>query len=326
MKKWLAMVTLAAVLLAMTGSALAENADAPVKADELLGVWQSDDDDQLLVYMLPGSYSLVSSSSKAPELFAVGQWQETRERRLEYLMHVNERKEERNGFLDSLLGVSMSNAIQTLRIIGGGNAKDEDWFDCFDYSNANIDVHWRYGEDDEGYYPYTDKAAGTFFSLRADDGEIILYWVDEYDPHIPGIVLQRLSVEASAAEALTEKVLRPVIDMAAGAEVQTALALARWASEAKCMRMDGAALAENLRAAYAALSPADAQAFKDNYAKFTPAMLDALGLNPKTWSNPDRINPFKDAGLDAAILALANDIESQRSADVLNAAIEEIMK
>jgi hypothetical protein len=122
-------------------------------------------------------------------------------------------------------------------------------------------------------------------------------------------------------EALTEGVLRPVIDMAGGTELQTALALVRWASHNHCMRMNGRDLANNLRTAFTALTPADAQAFKDNYGKFTTAMIDALGLNPKTWSNPDRSKAFRDAGLGEAISDLANDVESQRSLDVLNTAI-----
>ena len=89
--------------LPMTGSALAEEASyTPVNADELLGVWQSEDDDALVLYMLPGTYAPVNDLSRMPELYAEGKWQETRERQLDYLMLLNKRREQRNSFLDSL--------------------------------------------------------------------------------------------------------------------------------------------------------------------------------------------------------------------------------
>ena len=325
MKKWLVMVTLAAVLLAMTGSALAEEASyTPVNADELLGVWQSEDDDALVLYMLPGTYAPVNDLSRMPELYAKGKWQETRERQLDYLMLLNKRREQRNSFLDSLLGASMSRALQTLKSFNDDTSSDEP-FDCFDYSNARIGVTWFFEEGEEEYEDYTTVDEGTIFAFRDEDGEVSLFWMDDYDPHIPGIMMRRLSAEAPSAEALTEGVLRPVIDMAGDAALQTAVAVARWAAEKQCMRMDSAALVANLRAAYDALSPEDAQAFKDNYGKFDQALIDALRLNPKTWNDPDPDKLFEDAGLQDAIATLANDTESQRSVEVLNSAVEGII-
>jgi hypothetical protein len=71
----------------------------------------------------------------------------------------------------------------------------------------------------------------------------------------------------------------------------------------------------------AALEAKDAQAFRDNYAKISKMLIDALGLNPETRDNPARNQPFKDAGLGEALDKFSADIESRRAADILNAAI-----
>ena len=53
MAKWLAVATLLAMLLAMACPALAEVAkDNAISAEDLLGVWQMQDDDQLCVLIL----------------------------------------------------------------------------------------------------------------------------------------------------------------------------------------------------------------------------------------------------------------------------------
>ena len=75
----------------------------------------------------------------------------------------------------------------------------------------------------------------------------MLYWMDEYDPHAAGIELRRLTVDAASAGTLTQGVLRPVIDMAEGAEAQTAMAVLRWAAENQCARMDPAASTDYVR-------------------------------------------------------------------------------
>jgi hypothetical protein len=116
-------------------------------------------------------------------------------------------------------------------------------------------------------------------------------------------------------------VLRPVIDMADGAQAKTALALIEWASNNRCLQVEAAALAENLRAAFAALTPADAQAFKQNYARLKDVMLDSMSLNPQNKADPARFKPFEDAGLKDAINKYANNKANQRSVDLLNAAI-----
>ena len=145
----------------------------------------------------------------------------------------------------------------------------------------------------------------------------MLYWMDEYDPHAAGIELRRLTVDAASAGALTQGVLRPVIDMAEGAEAQTAMAVLRWAAENQCARMDPAALSDSFRAALGALNGAEVQVFRDHFARLSGMMLDAMSLNPDTLFITDRYKPFEGAGLRKEVEKLRDNEESRLSADVL---------
>ena len=70
MAKWLAVATLLAMLLAMACPALAEVAkDNAISAEDLLGVWQMQDDDQLCVLILPGAYVPTANKKKTSLLY-----------------------------------------------------------------------------------------------------------------------------------------------------------------------------------------------------------------------------------------------------------------
>lgn len=322
MKKWFALLMLAALLLALACAALAE--EEPVAEDEMLGVWQAVDNENLQLLILPGIYAPLPRAAKLPELFACGLWQESPEKRIEYMMQVNKRKPEENSLLSSLLGNAVAKAFRTIEN-KNDYENDSDLFDAYEYTHASIGVLWTYGQDESEYYDFTSDASGIFYAFRAEDGSVMLYWMDDYDPHASCTELYRITVDTPSDEALAQNVLRPVIDVAEGAEAQTALSIIRWASESRCMRMNSAALTDNLRAAFAALEPVEAQTFRDNYAKISGMMLDAMGLNPENWSMEERYKPFKDAGLQDAVTALGKETENQRAVDVLNAAIDAVM-
>ena len=325
MKKWLSVLIALAMMLAMANAALAEAAaeavdGAEVTGEELLGVWKLEDSDDLQVLVLPGSYAPVVNASKIPELYVEAKWREGKDKYVDYSMMVNRWKPRQDDFLSSLLGRSMANAIHVISGIGMGQ-EDMNRYGAFEYSHATISLIWTYEDSEDEYTPFTENASGTFYGLRMPDGSVKLYWVDEYDPHVAGAELIRQTVEAPAAEALTQGALRPVIDMAGEAQAQAALDVMRWASENQCIKMDAAALADNLRVALDALEPAEAQAFSDNFSKISTMMRDAMGLNRETWNNADRKKAFVDAGLGDALEPLLGSSESQRSVEVLIDAI-----
>lgn len=324
MKKWIALLALAAMLLALACPALAEAAkepwEIPVTEEELLGVWQASGNEDLEILILPGSYAPVPERTKTPQLYAEGAWQEGDGMQVTYLMFLNKRgTEEGGGLLNALLGSTLTNAVKAIGAIGKNDDVIED-VDAWDYTHASIGVEWITEESDD-YYNVTSDASGFFYAFHEEDMSVTLYWMDNYDPHALAQMLRRVTVAVPSAEALTQGVLTPVIDMAGDAQVQTALALMRWAAESKCARMDSAALADGLRAALAALAPEKAQAFRDNYAKISDMALDAMGLNPETMFSAERGQPFKDAGLADALELLASGTENMRAVEILDAAI-----
>lgn len=326
MKKWIAILTLATMLLALVCPALAEAAkepwEIPVTEEELLGVWQASGNEDLEILILPGSYAPVPESSKTPQLYAEGAWQEGDGMRVIYLMFLNQRgTEEDSGLLNALLGSTLANAVKVIGALGKDDSTLED-VDAYDYTHASIGVEWS-DENSSDYYNVTSDASGFFYAFHDPDMSVTLYWMDDYDPHALSVELRRVTVEVPSAEALTQGLLTPVAEMAEDAQVQTALALVRWASENKCARMDSAALTDGLRAALAALEPDAAQAFRDNYAKMTGMTLDAMGLNPDTMNSSERGKPFKDAGLADALELLTSSTETVRAVEILNAAIAE---
>ncbi len=325
MKKTVSIIVLLALLLSAACSAFAEEGEiVPVNDEELLGVWRASDNEALEVLVLPGSYAPLPANARKPQLYISGMWQEGELKRIDYQMLVNRWKEEDNGLLNMLLGNAMANAVKTIDRLSGGNVENPNAINLYDYTHGQISVVWIIDNEEE-YYTFTNDSSGSFYALRAEDGSIALYWMDNYDPHATDVELVRMTAEAPSAEALTADLLRPVIDMADGAQVDTALDLMEWTLKNHCMRMDSAALAENLRAAFAALEPADAQAFRDNYAKISGMALDAMGLNPETWGSAERYKPFDDANQGEAARFFTTDTETQRSLELLNAALTEVM-
>ncbi len=324
MKKWIAILTLAALLAALACSALAEAAkepwEIPVSEEEMLGVWQSSGNEDLEILILPGSYAPMPERGKRPQLYAEGAWREGEGKQVVYLMFLNKRgTAESNDLLISLFGTTLANAVNVIGVLGTNEA-DLEGIDIYDYTHASIGVEWN-DQDGSDYYAVTSDASGSFYALHNGDMSVTLYWLDSYDPHALSEELRRLKVEVPSAEALTQGVLNPVIGMADDAKVQTAMTLICWASENKCARMDGEALADGLRAALAALEPDAAKAFRDNYADISGMALDAMGLNPETMYSADRSKPFEDAGLADALESLSSSAESVRAVEILNAAI-----
>ena len=313
MHRWIAILTLAALLLALACPALAEEAkeawEIPVTDEELLGVWKAEDNEDLELLILPGSYAPVSEKSRIPYMYAEGRWQESDGRQLVYQMCLNGEETEGNDLLNSLFGSTLAKAV---KVIGspGETDKDFDALAWFDYDHASIGVQWLIDGEPE-YYIFTDESSGSMYAFHDEDMSVTLYWMDNYDPHASGEMLYRVTIEAPSAEELSSGVLTPVIDMADDDAAQTALALIDWVSKNKCMRMDGAALAENLRAAYAALEPDKARAFRENYASITGVVSDAMGLNPENRNDSEGSKPFTDTGLGRALDFLTSSTKTE---------------
>lgn len=315
MHRWIAILTLAALLVALACPALAEEAkeawEVPVTDEELLGVWKAEYNEDLEILILPGSYAPVSEKSRIPYMYAEGRWQESDGRQVVYQMCLNRQATEGNGLLNSLFGSTLANAVKE---IGSPEKHDKD-FDIvagFDYDHANIGVQWP-TDDEPEYYIFTDKSSGSIYAFHDEDMSVTLYWMDNYDPHASGETLRRVTIETPSAEELSSGVLTPVIDMADGDVAHTALALIDWASKNKCMRMDGAALAENLRAAYAALEPDKARTFRENYASITGVVSDAMGLSPENTSDSEGSKLFADTGLERALEFLTSSAKTEAS-------------
>ena len=314
MHRWIAILTLAALLLALACPALAEEAKEawkiPVTDEELLGVWKAEDNEDLELLILPGSYAPVSEKSRIPYMYAEGRWQESDGRQLVYQMYLNGEETEGNDLLNSLFGSTLAKAV---KVIGspGETDKDFDALAWFDYNHANIGVQWLIDGEPE-YYIFTNESSGSMYAFHDEDMSVTLYWMDNYDPHASGEILHRVTtIEAPSAEELSSGVLIPVIDMTDDDAAQTALALIDWVSKNKCMRMDGAALAENLRAAYAALEPDKARAFRDNYARITDVVSDAMGLSPENRNDSESSKPFTDMGLGRALEFLTSSTKTE---------------
>jgi hypothetical protein len=313
MHRWIAILTLAALLLALACPALAEEAkeawEVPVTDEELLGVWKAEYNEDLEILILPGSYAPVSEKSRIPYMYAEGRWQESDGRQVVYQMCLNRQTTEENGLLNSLFGSTLANAV---KVIGspGETDKDLDVVAGFDYVHGNIGVQWP-TDDEPEYYIFTDESSGSIYAFHGEDMSVTLYWMEDYDPHASGETLRRVTIEAPSAEELSSGVLTPVIDMADDDAAQTALALIDWVSKNKCMRMDGAALAENLRAAYAALEPDKARAFRENYASITGVVSDAMGLNPENRNDSEGSKPFTDTGLGRALDFLTSSTKTE---------------
>ena len=322
-KKRLVMLMVLALAMAISVPALA--AQKRIETNELLGVWKADDIEDLTVVIAPGSYAPVNSKSGQPELYAEATWQEGEDNQVQYLLMLNRWKASQNSFLNSLLGNTMANAIQTIGALGNGS-KDAEHLNAFDYAHGLIGVNMYYDDENYEFISFTKEATGTFYAVQEKDGSVVLYWLDNYDPHIACVDLRRVTNVAPSADEVTQGVLRPVIDMADGAEAQAAIDVMRWTIEHQCARMDSAALKEGLRSAYAALTPADAMAFSSHYTKVSALMLDAMGLNPKTLSDPNRLKSFRDAGLGDALDKLDRTTESERAVDLLNAAVTAALK
>lgn len=313
MYRWIAILTLAALLLALACPALAEEAkeawEIPVTDEELLGVWKAEDNEDLELLILPGSYAPVSEKSRIPYMYAEGRWQESDGRQVVYQMYLNGEETEENGLLNSLFGSTLAKAV---KVIGspGETDKDFDALAWFDYNHANIGVQWP-TDDEPEYYIFTDESSGFMYAFHDEDMSVTLYWMDNYDPHASGEMLYRVTIEAPSAEELSSGVLAPVIDMSGDDAARTALALIDWVSKNKCMRMNGAALAENLRAAYAALEPDKARAFRENYASITGVVSDAMGLNPENRNDSEGSKPFTDTGLGRALDFLTSSTKTE---------------
>ena len=321
MKKWL--VTLALLVLAMAVPSLAE--EAGIETNELLGVWKADEIEDLTVLIVPGSYAPVDGNTRKPDLYVEGTWQEGADRQVDYSYMLNRWKASDNSFLNSLLGNSMANAIQSSGTLGNP-AENEEHINAFEYAHGFIGVNVCLEAGEYEYINFTGEATGTFYGFRDTDGSVVLYWLDNYDPHIAGVDLHRVTVDVPSAEEVTQGVLRPVIDMAGGAEAQAAIDVLRWTVKHQCVRMDSAALTQALQTAYAALSPEDAQAFRDHYPKVSALLLEGMGINPKTRKDPNRLKPFSDANLLEAIESLNQATENERGVDLLNAAFTGILE
>ena len=321
MKQLLALLTLAMLLTLLCPALASEAAEEFVTDAELLGVWQGVEEQDVTVLILPGSYAPLPKGAKLPQLYAYGTWREAPDCSVTYSMCLNRWEMNDDGLLRSLFGNALANAFQGVR----GEEQPEEGINGFDYSNGVIGIEWEIvlpeefenPEDVDTYAGFTEDASGTFYAAHDGEGGVMLFWMDEYDPHVAGIELRRLTVDAAPAGALTQGVLRPVIDMAEGAEAQTAMAVLRWAAENQCARMDPAALSDSFRAALGALNGAEVQAFRDNFARVSGMMLDAMSLNSDTLFITDRYKPFEGAGLRKEVEKLRDNEESRLSADVL---------
>ena len=195
MKKWIAVLTLAAMLLALACPALAEEAakepwEIPVTEEELLGVWKADGNEDLEILIVPGSYAPVPERSKTPQLYGEGAWQEGDGMQVTYLMLLNKRgTEEGGGLLNALLGSTLAGAVKAIGALGNNDSNLED-VDAWDYTHASIGVEWITEEGDD-YYNVTSDASGSFYAFHDEDMSVTLYWMDNYDPHALAQMLRR---------------------------------------------------------------------------------------------------------------------------------------
>ncbi len=301
-------------LLLLNLPVLAEESAEAVAPEDLIGLWVMEDDARCQLQIVPGSYAPLTNKANFPELYGDGRWQDSDAKWVNYQLMIKRSDSYKPGLLEKL-GVNPTIARFASKMLSRTEVRP----DLFKYDNSGI-----FAVDDRldaDTFTYTTNASGLIFANRREDGSIVLEWIDETDPHVYGIRLNRVVTEAPSAEELTGKALRPVIDRTTGAEVQAALEIAQYAVEARLGTADAAAFKENLDAAIGGLSDADRQALAEGFAVIGPMLRDALELDYGNYTE-ERYAPFEALGLQEEISAIfAGDTIDRYSAGLLCSAL-----
>lgn len=184
------------VLTVLAGNTLAETEaqEEVIPTEALIGLWVCDDNDQVELQIVPGSYAPLPGDAEFPELFIEGVWKDPGDRSVHYIIQLNREKKQKGNILDFLgLNPAVSTVLKALI------NSDTTTPNFFYYEKALIGIN---GNDNNYDYTYTNDSKGVIYAYRDDDGSLALEWLDDYDPHIPGLILHRVTAEVPSAQEL----------------------------------------------------------------------------------------------------------------------------
>lgn len=92
------------VLTLLAGTALAETEaqEEVIPTNALIGLWVCDDNDQVELQIMPGSFAPLPGDAKFPELFIEGIWKDPGDRSVHYIIQLNREKKQLGNILDYL--------------------------------------------------------------------------------------------------------------------------------------------------------------------------------------------------------------------------------
>ena len=272
------MKKLFALLIALT-LALCAAARAEFPQNELLGVWVRDDDPAVSMVFLPGEYARQFGATITPELFAEVTWRESNEWTLLYRLNIG-RNLESSQFLmgSSFFGAAINSLAGN---IIGSNRDESEYFTSLTYDSGVMESVFTVNTespDDPMHFPISDKASGVIYVFF--DEEHFLNWFDDNDPHSYTCAFVRPHAEVPDPKALTDNILRPIIDMTGDDAPDRAKGILAYAETCHLARMDADAFESSMRDAVSALSREEAQALTDHCADALTHLSDTLIQRP----------------------------------------------
>ena len=268
------LLVLAALLLPCWSAATAE--EVVYNDESLLGVWVSEERSDLALVILPGSYAECFGQKAAPSLFMECRWPEGAGWSVLYRLNLGQIPTQTH----PIFGTSFFGAA--INSITSSSANASDWENAEDsptlydrYESGSVSIVVDNGEDDISSFPFNETTSGALY-LYTDEDQPVLYWVDDHDPHTLIHFYTRDFVEAPGAEALAERVIRPVIDMADDAFDPTVQTLMGYAIESRLSRVETTELQSCLDAALSDLSDEELQTFSEHAKALLPHLTEAL--------------------------------------------------
>ena len=91
------------VLTLLVGTAFAETEaqEEIIPTEALIGLWVCDDNDQVELRVVPGTYAPLPGDAEFPELFIEGKWKDPGDRSVHYIIQLNREKKQKGSVRNS---------------------------------------------------------------------------------------------------------------------------------------------------------------------------------------------------------------------------------
>ena len=323
MKKLLVALSILMLCAGLCALAEEENDAPPTSIDMFLGVWEAKEKPELTLTVVPGSYTPHHTGWSQTDFYAEGRWRETDEWTVIYSLNV--------GSIGSVTPVALGGGLLGLALDSFKHMMNE-WEDLenkdysiLHYTEGTIDA--LEAADTENYlYNYFDITSGSLILYFDEDKTLTLFWVDEKDPHLYAYSFLRKTVDVPTPEALTEGVVRPILEMTDDTREQVAVSLMRFAVDNSIAMADCEQLAKNLVTASDALTDAEARRFGENYNSIDELLTTTIMQIPDPYATEYHHPAFEASGLEEDVANLLDfNIVDRRSADLLCAAIHTLV-